>query len=311
MLPLIAASAAAAVVAGLVWGVLEARAFVVRHVDVPVLPPGAAPVTVLHVSDLHLVPSQRAKLAWVRSIAALRPDLVVNTGDNIGSPAAIVPLRDALGPLLAAPGVFVFGSNDYVAPHWKNPFTYFRGPTRPPRRPVALPTAELAAALGSRGWVDLNNARTELDVGGVRFVLVGLDDPHIGRDSLPSPSRAAARADVTIGVVHAPYSRALAALAEEGAELILAGHTHGGQVRIPGIGALVTNCDLDRHKARGLSGWPGARPDADRGSGSVWLHVSAGAGTSPYARIRFSCRPEATLLRLVPPGASPVAAGTR
>jgi predicted MPP superfamily phosphohydrolase len=71
--------------------------------------------------------------------------------------------------------------------------------------------------------------------------------------------------------------------------LILAGHTHGGQVRIPGVGALVTNCDIPHERARGLSRWR-----------TSWVNVSAGLGTSKYAPFRFACRPEASLLTLVP-----------
>jgi predicted MPP superfamily phosphohydrolase len=82
----------------------------------------------------------------------------------------------------------------------------------------------------------------------------------------------------------------------DGTDVVLAGHTHGGQLCLPGVGALVTNCDIDRRRAKGLHGWPGPRPDEAGGAGSTWLHVSAGAGTSPYAPVRFACRPEATLL---------------
>ena len=61
----------------------------------------------------------------------------------------------------------------------------------------------------------------------------------------------------------------------------------------------MTNCDLDTRRAKGLHGWPGPRPDQPGGAGSTWMHVSAGLGTSPYAPVRFACRPEATLLTLV------------
>jgi predicted MPP superfamily phosphohydrolase len=96
-----------------------------------------------------------------------------------------------------------------------------------------------------------------------------------------------------MGVVHAPYRRVLDAMAADGHQLIIAGHTHGGQLRIPFYGALVTNCDLDRKRARGLSRHPDWRVP-----GASWLHVSAGLGTSPYAPMRICCRPEATLLTL-------------
>jgi hypothetical protein len=84
----------------------------------------------------------------------------------------------------------------------------------------------------------------------------------------------------------------LDAFAADGFPLVLAGHTHGGQLRVPFYGALVTNCGIDRERARGLHRW----------SGDTWVHVSAGLGTSPYAPVRFACPPEASLLTLVPRG---------
>jgi uncharacterized protein len=78
--------------------------------------------------------------------------------------------------------------------------------------------------------------------------------------------------------------------AADGYDLVLAGHTHGGQLRLPGYGAIVTNCGIDRSRARGASRW----------GTHTRLHVSAGLGTSPYAPARFFCPPEASLLTLVP-----------
>ena len=100
-------------------------------------------------------------------------------------------------------------------------------------------------------------------------------------------------------MTHAPYQRILERMSAEGVDLVLAGHTHGGQLCVPGFGALVTNCDLDRSRASGLSQWPG-RPGAPRAADPMHLHVSAGLGTSPYTPVRIACRPEAALLTLVP-----------
>ena len=106
-----------------------------------------------------------------------------------------------------------------------------------------------------------------------------------------------------MGVAHAPYQRVLDAMTADGARLVIAGHTHGGQLCVPGYGALVTNCDLDRGRAKGVSRWwPGAGTSAPRPSDAAWLHVSAGLGASRYAPVRFACRPEATLMTLVPEG---------
>lgn len=276
-------------VVALAWGLVEARAYTVRRVTVPVLPAGSDPVRILHVSDLHLTPTQRDKVAWLRALAGERIDLVVSTGDNLGHAQAVPTCLAAYGPHLDTPGVFVFGSNDYFGPRPKNPFAYFGGPSLVRSEAPQLPTDDLRAGFTDAGWLDLNNARGELVVNGLRIAFAGMDDPHIERDEMPSGRPPAA--DVTIGVVHAPYVRALGSLREDGAQLILAGHTHGGQVCVPGYGALVTNCDLDTRRAKGLSRWPDAH--------GPWLHVSAGLGTSPYAPVRFACRPEATILTLV------------
>ncbi|GEL93944.1 metallophosphoesterase [Cellulomonas composti] len=300
--------AATALAAGaLAWSFVEARWYALREVSVPVLPPGQAPLRVLHVADLHLTPSQPDKVAWVRDLASLDPHLVVDTGDNWAHDDAMGPLMTALEPLLARPGVFVLGSNDYVAPQPKNPARYLlpdarRAPARPPHQ---LPWRELVRRLTSAGWLDLDNRRGVLDVDGRRISFVGTDDAHLDRDRMPpagGPDDARTRADepvdLHLGVTHAPYRRILEAMHDDDADLVIAGHTHGGQLAVPLWGALVTNCDLDPARAKGLHGWPGPRPDAPGGAGSTWLHVSAGLGTSPYAPVRFACRPEATLLTL-------------
>jgi predicted MPP superfamily phosphohydrolase len=288
--------------AGLAYAHLETKLFRVRRVIMPVLPPGQRPIRVLHVSDLHLTPSQRTKQAWVRSLAALEPDLVINTGDNFGHKQALSPLLDALGRLMDVPGAFVMGSNDYYAPTFKNPARYLLRDARVQSEDrVPLPTGALAKAFTAAGWVDLTNSRGLVELRDGRTVgLVGMDDPHLDRDVMPEPGRAPGEEDAVLrlGVVHAPYKRVLNQLKADGVNAIIAGHTHGGQLCLPFYGALVTNCDLDRARASGLHGWPGARPDREGGEGSTWLHVSAGAGTSPYAQVRFACRPEATLMTL-------------
>lgn len=307
--PLAVVAAGAASLAG---AYLETKAFVLRRVDVPVLPPGCDDVRVLHISDLHLTPGQRRKLEWLRSLADLAPDLVVNTGDNLAHSASVAPLLDALGPLLARPGVFVNGSNDYWAPVPKNPARYLMAdPRRKMVDPTPLPWPDMVDGFTSAGWADLNNHRATVTLAdGRRLSFVGTDDPHLEWDVMPAPDEAGGTDEADkaallhIGVTHAPYQRVLNQFRDDGARLILAGHTHGGQLRLPGVGALVTNCDLDRRRAAGLSGWPGARPSSPLGKDSVWLHVSAGAGTSPYTPFRLFCRPEATLLTLTAPPAA-------
>lgn len=270
---------------------VERNLFTLRRFDVPVLAPDAEPLRVLHISDLHLTPGQRRKQEWVAALAATDPDLVVTTGDNLAHPDAVPAVLRALGPLLDVPGAFVFGSNDYRGPVLKNPFGYFQK-DRPYRQGVELPTEQLRGVLTRAGWLDLNNARATLKAGGRTVELVGVDDPHIARDDYASVAGPASpSADVHLGLAHSPEPEILHRMAADGFTLLLAGHTHGGQVRVPGIGALVTNCGLDRRMARGLHRWPNS---------SAWLHVSAGLGTHPTAPVRFACPPEASLLTLVP-----------
>ncbi|MCX2970492.1 MULTISPECIES: metallophosphoesterase [Streptomyces] len=283
---------------------VEPRAFRLRRVTVPVLPPGARPLRLLQVSDIHMVSGQRYKTRWLQSLAGLRPDLVVNTGDNLSDPEAVPDLLDALGPLLEYPGAYVFGSNDYYGPRPRNPARYLLEKAsgrhglngNPPVQGARhIPWEPMRDAFDAAGWADLTNARGRLKLDSCDLAFTGLDDPHIKRDRYdtvsggPDPD-----ADLTLAVVHAPYLRVLDAFAADGYPLILAGHTHGGQLRVPFRGALVTNCDLDTARARGLS----THTARDH---RAYLHVSAGCGANRYTPARFACPPEATLLTLTPP----------
>jgi predicted MPP superfamily phosphohydrolase len=273
----------------------EVRAYRLRNVEIPCLPAGKEELRVLHLSDIHLTPSQHGKIDWLRGLARLEPDVVVNTGDNLSHQDAIPSVMQALGDLRDVPGVYVFGSNDYWGPVRKNPLRYFLPNggklkiTGPP-----LPWRELRDAFDDVGWLDLSNRFGTLKVGDVAISFAGVDDPHLRYDKLEEVAGPAdAGADLRLGVTHAPYLRVLNAFTADGYDAILAGHTHGGQLRVPGYGALVTNCDIDTRRSRGLH-------HHDYRGRRAWVHVSAGIGTSPYASYRFCCYPEATLLRLTP-----------
>lgn len=281
------------------YALSEARQYTLRRLEVPVLPSGQRPLRVLHLSDLHATPGQHRKLEWLAGLAVLRPDLVVDTGDNLAHRDAVPAVRDALGPLLDVPGAFVMGSNDYFEPSLRNPFGYLLPDSGMRHTHVPeLPWRELRATFTDHGWLDLTNTRAHLTVGDTRIAFAGVDDPHLGYDRWDDVAGPAdPTADLRLGVAHAPYLRVLDRFAADGYDAVLAGHTHGGQVCLPGGRALTTNCDLEPARARGLHRHPAdSRPgDPD----SAWLHVSAGLGTSPYTRIRVACRPEATLLTLV------------
>ncbi len=293
----------AAGVAAATWGIgIERYLFTLRHATARSLPAGSRPLRILHVSDAHMAPWQHRKQRWLASLAALRPDLVVNTGDNLGHEDGLAGVRAAFSPFAGIPGVFVHGSNDKFAPAPRNPFLYFTGPSR--RKPDAkrLDTAALDAFFTEElGWIDLDNAAASLRIAGDRVDLFGVDDAHRHWDDLQAlPAAIDAlgprSADVPVlGVTHAPYRRVLDTFTDLGADAILGGHTHGGQVCIPGYGAIVANCDIPLKQAKGLSRWTHA-------GRTVPLNVSAGCGHSIYAPVRFACRPEATLLTLLPRG---------
>lgn len=280
-------------VAGLAYAsIVERNWFRLRRFDVPVLEPGRHPVRILHLSDLHLTPGRKRLIEWVRSLEALRPDLVVNTGDTIAHPDAIPAYLRAVEPLLSRPGVFVYGSNDLYAPRFKNPARYLWRTSKRDvlREEPSLPWEELGASMTAAGWLDLNNRVARIKVGDLDVHVGGIHDSHIDRDRYDEIAGEAPKdADLRLGVMHSPEPRNLTRFAEDGYDLLLAGHTHGGQLCVPFYGALVTNCGIDRARAWGLSR-----------NGASWLHVSGGLGTSPYAPVRFCCRPEAAILDLVP-----------
>lgn len=304
-----ASAAGASAVAATVWGTcIERYLFTVRHHDLAVLPAGSPTLHVLHLSDAHMAPWQHRKQSWIARLAEeVQPDLVVNTGDNLGHADGLTGIRRAFAPLRGVPGFFVHGSNDVVGPSARNPLRYFSGPSTQKRRVERLDTPALDAFMADDlGWSDLNNAAAAVTAAGVRIDAFGVSDAHRDWDDLdalpaaidalsPVPRSAkTAPASLTLGVTHAPYRRILDRFTDLGADLLLAGHTHGGQVRVPfSRSALVANCDIPLDQARGLSTW---EHDGRR----VPLNVSAGLGHSIYAPVRFGCRPEASVLTLRP-----------
>ncbi|MBC7724929.1 MAG: metallophosphoesterase [Burkholderiaceae bacterium] len=300
------AAAAAIGLGALAWGALvERNAFTLRRETLPVLAPGARPLTILHLADLHMAPWQHAKQDWIRDLAIHEPDLVVNTGDNLGHRDGIDGIERALEPFRGVPGVYVHGSNDYVGPVLKSPFSYFKGPSLASSKREDLDTAGLEAYFDGLGWLNLNNTARAMSIKGSRLEFMGVNDPHIGLDRLDKLPGALDELRenvgwqdepggpdiVSIALAHAPYRRVLNSLVTNGADVIFAGHTHGGQVCVPGYGALVTNCDIPRDQVRGLSLWHHALRAA-------YLNVSAGLGTSIYAPVRFASKPEAVLVTL-------------
>ena len=281
--------------AALAWGSVERTMPVLRRYEVPVRA-HVPEVTILQIADLHLFEGQEFLLRFLSDVAASEHfDMVVATGDNFGSTEALDMVMDAYRPFLSYPGAFVLGSNDYYSPIPKRWSRYLsRSKPHPVRVVPDLPFLPMVRQMRQAGWLDLSNAPGTLRLPTGMVSLLGTDDAHIYRDRLGAPASSWGASDVLrLGVTHAPYTRVVSALTEVGSDLILAGHTHGGQIGIPGFGAIITNCDISRPYAKGLKRWqaPGS---------TAWLHVSAGLGTSPYAKVRIATRPEASLLHVFP-----------
>lgn len=211
------------------------------------------------------------------------PDLVLGTGDFVEDDAGITPFVEMLSRIEARLGRFyVLGSHDYYQSRFQAYTKYLTG-----RRPVRAPRAAtdvLEGRLQSAGWSPLTNTTTTVQDDDIRIRLTGVDDPYLDRHDT-AHIRRSRDDDLAIGLTHAPDVVSEFALA--GFDLVLAGHTHGGQIRVPLAGAIVTNCTLPAALAGGLSR-----------VGDSWLHVSPGLGTGRFAPVRFNCRPEATLLEL-------------
>jgi uncharacterized protein len=274
---------------------LEARWYRLRRLVIPdVLRRPGSTLRVLHVSDVHLARGQEHRIRFLRSLAELEPDLTVITGDLLGDigieDTAVEAVAGLTGP--GRPGLFVLGSNDLYGPIWKSPHRYLTQDRRAVHG-VPLDFDRLVARLAEQDYTTVRNAAVAVETRVGDVAVGGIDDPHLEVTVIPpaaalSPDAAGAGdALLRLGLVHAPYLAALDTLTDAGHDLLLAGHTHGGQVRIPGLGAVVANCDLPLDQARGESRY------RDR-----WLHVSPGLGHSRYTPFRLACRPEATLLEL-------------
>jgi hypothetical protein len=265
---------------------VERRWYRLRRHRLAILPTDGAPLTVLHLSDLHLVRHDEGKRRFLAGLP--RADVSVITGDVLGEPEAVEFAASALRPVRGrVASLFVLGSNDLYAPRPNNPLRYLIPNDRRRRVTGRRGRAQdLVRELERDGWVHLRNRKYSRKVDGVPMEIVGLDDPHIHRADLSVAPRTTPDA-FGLAVVHSPDpAPELAAL---GYDLVVAGHTHGGQIRLPLVGALVTNCSVPTRLARGLARL-----------GRSYLHVSPGLGTSKYAPFRLLCRPEATILELGP-----------
>jgi uncharacterized protein len=269
------------------YSLLETRRFSLIAREAPVAA-GCPRASVLHVSDLHMRAGDWALqrfLSRVPDELGAAPDLVLATGDLIEDDSGIDPVVEAFGSLEARWGRFyVLGSHDYYQSRFQAYTKYFTG--RGPINADRADTERLEMGLLKKGWRSLTNSTETIDADGKVVRVTGVDDPYLKRQRTEHIKRRPDDA-LAIGLMHSPDVVSEFSLA--GFDLILAGHTHAGQVRLPVAGAVVTNCTLPAGLAGGL-----------HRVGGSWLHVSPGLGTGKFAPVRLNCPPEITLLLLEP-----------
>ncbi len=273
---------AAAVLFWVRASLIEPRRLCVREVTVPLayLPEQRAGLRVAHLSDLH-GSGQRGAEAFPRQAVAAalqqEPDLILITGDLASGSENMACAADQLAELTAEYGVYaVLGNHDWDCTLGND---LFSRPGPPPGR------AQWAEALRSTPIKLLTNTSRTLTVRGRTIAIVGIGDPSCGRDDLPTALRYADCADLKILLAHSPDAIDLPGA--DWADLLLAGHTHGGQCRLPGLGSIWAPVWRLRQRSVGLMRF-----------GQTVVHVSQGIGAGVDAR--FLCPPEVYILTLVP-----------
>ncbi len=251
----------------LAWGWFEAGWLRRRVVEVrvPGLPPALVGVRIAHLSDFHLGPPSRGRVATERAVAwveARRPDLVCITGDLVAHPRGEALLRNLLHRL-GRPYV-VLGNHDVALT--RDPFSR---------------NAELEDL---RGAVLLRDEVVELELRGVT-VSVGGVDPGTFQRRVGRPADLA-RADAGLRILLCHFPDVVRVLPPGAFHLILAGHLHAGQIVIPYPGGKLTLAHPRARLVEGVHPLPAGT-----------LHVSPGLGTT-LVPFRFCARPEATELVL-------------
>lgn len=217
-------------------------------------------VTIAHVSDLHVDRDSRALMALEKALRDLQPDLLVFTGDALNAREGVARFRQVISSANARLGRFAVRGNHDVY-RW---------------REVDLFGGGIATELLSDEPLVIDNGR---------MALCGA--PFGSGDVLEACVRRAPQDALTIAAYHSPDE--VEALKPR-PDLYLAGHTHGGQVRVPFYGAVITFSRFDKRYEMGRYEVNGTT-----------LYVNRGIGFEPFApRVRFLSRPELTIIQVVP-----------
>ncbi len=242
----------------------------------PRLPPAFDGYTVCQVSDLHTSQMGRRERLIRDLMGTLpAPDLVAVTGDLVHTPRGIPPFLELARSFQARDGVYaIFGNSEHkngVRPH------------------------AFARTLADSGIPPLLNRHVLLTRGESRIALAGVDDPVNDRDRLPDALEGIPDGVFTLLLMHSPDGIAEAVV--RGVDVVLAGHTHGGQVRLPFYGAAHTHTLLGRRMSDGYYAAKRLRRAIGIRPGRTQLYVTRGLGVSGLA-LRFLAPPELTIITL-------------
>ena len=245
---------------------------------------------ILHISDTHLCSNTLNRLNAIEAEAGTKWDLVLVTGDLIENDSGIKPIAKALSCLEATYGKYaVFGNHDYFGYTSNNPYQWlsnilgcFRRQTGDKyghKNDIEALRASLENGAGVK--VLINEALEINTPAGRNIQIFGIDDPSKGRDRAELLYGQVDPEALRIVIMHSPHN--LKSIKPLRPEIILCGHTHGGQVRLPFIGPITSASDAPRSKASGLVELEDMR-----------VHVSPGLGAGKLFPFRFDSPREVT-----------------
>lgn len=235
---------------------------------------------ILHLSDLHLIEPESHKIDFLQKITDDDYDLVFLTGDIFEDYSGLRYASKLLAKMPKLGAFAVLGNHDYFAYTMihKTIGRIWRRFRHPKQRRDVRP---IISSLEFAGIQVLRDEICNFNRHG--FSLVGIDYPTIAPARLEELVAAAPEKHLLMALFHVPYK--LDVISQAGVHLAFGGHTHGGQVRLPGIGALITDSELERHEAYGLTS-----------RDQTIFHISRGLGADPRSNFRLFCPPAATVI---------------
>lgn len=262
------------------YGVLyEARRLSVERLSVllPALPPGLRGLRIIHISDLHARPSRFLAPLFERLVEEVNradADLVLVSGDLAAGADNMPFAARLLSRMTSRHGLFVTLGNHDVNVTMER---WLQGLEE------GFDVEALRRILADEGIRLLHNEAVVLEIAGYHVALIGLGDASCGLDDPPSVAGPVVDADLVIAVEHSPDILDRPGI--EVADLVLCGHTHGGQMMIPGRGTIWAPVWRDRRRGAGLLA-----------CGDVACHVTRGVGVTWPMRI--ACPPQLAVLEL-------------